>query len=191
MNGKKGMTLAELCVGIALLAIVVTMTLTFSQLNREHLRQAEENDALMTDLTTFEERITLWLREYDNAKYNIEVKENGTKLVMYGYNATNKNYDVYSSDFYLDSDGKIKMHDFYLDSDGKIIMQEYNPLNVSNITSMVFDVSNKSQKSGRVLVICRLHYHSKADNEDRELTYSFTLKGQNTKVYDVTKDRGR
>lgn len=168
VKNRKGTTLAELCVAIALLAVVVTMTLTFSQLNREHLRQAEEQDALMTDLTRFEQLIRQWLRDYDNLDYTIRTEKSDPEQIV------NDMLSVYKK-----GDDETPVSNFYLTEDKiKIQCDGLSGYAVSTLTGMKFSIETSDE--GRRLISCDLSYVNLADDKTGVMHYIYTVHSQGT-----------
>lgn len=104
-KNKKAFTLAELCVVLALLAIVSTTVVTMSTLIQKRVTRSVNNDKVVDDLTSIELATKNWLTHFDNADYAIEIltledgntalvaKKEGTEVSRLAFDSVNHLYE--------------------------------------------------------------------------------------------------
>lgn len=80
-RGRRGFTIVELCVVMAVAAIVATMVVTSVILFTRHHDRITQERSSITEITETENTVTSWLRTYDNASHVISVDATGTKLI--------------------------------------------------------------------------------------------------------------
>jgi len=78
-NNKKGFTLMEMSIVIALLAVIVVMVLTFINAFRSSTYNLKGKDDYMQDLTLMQSEIDKWLAKYDSNYYTVSIVEDGIK----------------------------------------------------------------------------------------------------------------
>ena len=96
MKRRSGFTLVELCVVIAIAAIVGTMIVTFSLFLFNQNEQIMRNASRISEITKTQTVINDWIRIYDQQIYDIRPNDDQTKLIAY------KN-DEQVSTLYLDN----------------------------------------------------------------------------------------
>lgn len=80
-NGKGGFTLVELCVVLALLAILTTMTVSFSVLMNGFAAENKAEYEFLEDHATLKETLGVWTAENDVTGSVFKVNEDGTLTV--------------------------------------------------------------------------------------------------------------
>ena len=68
-KNKRGTTLVELTIVLAIIAIIAVMTLTFTILVQKRVHLNTERDQLMMDLANIETLTKKWITHYDNQDY--------------------------------------------------------------------------------------------------------------------------
>ena len=80
-KNKKGVLLVELCISMAIVAIICTMTLTFTILLRQRTLLNRDRDVLLEDISSVETTIKQFLVHYDNYDYELALEDqNGTTV---------------------------------------------------------------------------------------------------------------
>ena len=64
-RGKGGFTLAELCIVLALVAVVSVMIVSFSTLMGDHTTALDDQYDFLADCSTLESALRIWVAEYD------------------------------------------------------------------------------------------------------------------------------
>lgn len=104
MNRRKrntrGVTLAELCIVMAVIAIVSTMVVSFTVLMQARTRVIAADRDTVSDLGTVESALDRFIRAYDSDEYTI-FPEQGSLSVLKGGNA------VATLKLSTDPDGKV------------------------------------------------------------------------------------
>lgn len=93
-RSKRGFTIVELSVVLALLAIITGMTVTFSVLTHEFAAENTRKYDFLQDCAVIEKEITEWAAENSNAETVFTITEDGKKLMI----SENQNA-------YIDTDG--------------------------------------------------------------------------------------
>lgn len=78
MKSKKGFTLIELCIVIALIAIVSTMVVTFLAVYQKNSFSLVGSKAIMNDISDVRTTVKDWVQQYDNGEY--EFNASGSTL---------------------------------------------------------------------------------------------------------------
>lgn len=81
--GKRGFTLVELSVAIALLAILATMTVTFTVTMRDSVDASQSEYAFLEDYSKIKDEISKKLKEYDVANNQFKLDDNDTDITIY------------------------------------------------------------------------------------------------------------
>lgn len=80
-NGKRGYTLVELCVVLALIAILSTMTVSFSALMSGYARSNKAQYNFLEDCAEVKENVNEWAYQADSANTVFAVSTDGTLTV--------------------------------------------------------------------------------------------------------------
>ena len=160
MGKKKGSTLVELCVVMAVLSIVITMTVTFLALMSNRVGNARASDDVLRDLANVEMSLKTVVSSYDNTDYRFEV--GGTKQTLYVYDTkTNEKVTV----MYLN------------DAHDTLIVEGIMQFDVAKIRQLKFSIAQSSSK--RSLVQCTATYElPNPDDGTDSLLYTFATHAQ-------------
>ena len=84
-NGKRGFTLVELTVVMALLAILATMIVTFSGLMSDFVAKEQAEYDFLEDVSTLKESLSNWIAEndVDGAKFTLTEKKTVNEIDYY------------------------------------------------------------------------------------------------------------
>ena len=82
-RGKGGFTLAELCIVLALVAIVSVMIVSFSTLMGDHTTALDDQYDFLADCAVLESALRIWVAEYDVPGNTFTVDES-KKLAISG-----------------------------------------------------------------------------------------------------------
>jgi type II secretory pathway pseudopilin PulG len=74
MRGR-GSTLVELCVVVAVLAIVSVMTVTFSVFTSNYVKKTQHQYSFMEEVATLKDEMTAWIYSVDEASIKISVND--------------------------------------------------------------------------------------------------------------------
>lgn len=167
MNRRKrntrGVTLAELCIVMAVIAIVSTMVVSFTVLMQARTRVIAADRDTVSDLGTVESALDRFIRTYDSDEYTI-LPEQGSLSVSKGDNpvATLKlstDPDTKEVNAIVITDGAGKAEITYL---------------LNSVTKMTFELEGgNSSGSATALVTCTVEYTSTHGNE--QVTKKATL----------------
>ncbi len=83
-KGRRGVTLMELCIVIALVAILSTMVVSFSVLTTRRSRAAEERLSAMEEIAEIEVVVEAWFGAMDERAHLVSVSDEGGALVLDG-----------------------------------------------------------------------------------------------------------
>ena len=81
LHGKGGFTLVELCIVLALLAILTTMTVSFTVLMNGFAADNQVEYEFLEDHATLKEELSAWMAENDVSGSVFSVSEGGTLTV--------------------------------------------------------------------------------------------------------------
>ena len=90
LKSKKGFTLVELCIVIALMGVVVAMVVGFIGQYNKDTYSLMKNRNVMNDINAVRQMTSDWLRYYDNGKYEIAPSdaEHGSSVLQAKETAT-------------------------------------------------------------------------------------------------------
>lgn len=170
VKNKKGATLAELCVVMALLAVVVALSVTFTTLMSRRVNQALTKDRVLDDLYNTELAIKNWIMTYDNADNYFKIENDSATLTAYCGKGTkdNKNDDVKLSSVYLSEDKTLIKRDNVSD------------VSVKAIVAVSFSFSTASD--GKRMLYCYIYYLNPGDDTPEEIKYTFVTRAQGTVI---------
>lgn len=80
VKSRKGMTLAEIMVSLALVAIIITMTASFVALITERTRVNRENETLREDRALIQSGVESWITSMLSGGYSIMTSEKSPNL---------------------------------------------------------------------------------------------------------------
>ncbi len=95
-NGKKGFTLAELTVAIAVVAVITGMVISFTVLINAQTKKATQMLDVQQELDLAEEMVRYWIAYFDTNEYTFS-QENGVLISTQKTDAT-KTYCIYLED---------------------------------------------------------------------------------------------
>lgn len=186
MNRRKrntrGVTLAELCIVMAVIAIVSTMVVSFTVLMQARTRVIAADRDTVSDLGTVESALDRFIRTYDSDEYTI-VQSDLISTADWEHPASSQTVDKYTSIAVL-KDGKVtaklklstdpeteKVNAIVItDGDDKA---EITYL-LNSVTKMTFELKGgNSSGSATALVTCTVEYTSTHGNE--QVTKKATL----------------
>ena len=72
---RRGSTLVELCVVVAVLAIVSVMTVTFSVFTSNYVKKTQHQYSFMEEVATLKDEMTAWIYSVDEAGIKISVND--------------------------------------------------------------------------------------------------------------------
>lgn len=167
MNRRKrntrGVTLAELCIVMAVIAIVSTMVVSFTVLMQARTRVIAADRDTVSDLGTVESALDRFIRAYDSDEYTI-LPEQGSLSVLKGGNAV--------ATLKLSIDPETEKVNAIVITDGEDKAEITYLLN--SVTKMTFELEGgNSSGSATALVICRVEYTSTHGTE--QVTKKATL----------------
>ncbi len=82
-NRSAGFTLVELCVVLAITAIVVTMVVTSVVFFTKQNNEIKSDASNISEITNAQKIIHEWIKSYDRKGYDIRPSDDQTKLVVY------------------------------------------------------------------------------------------------------------
>lgn len=175
---KKGFTLLELSVVIALVAIVLTLTLTFFMYFSDRSNRIKEQNTTIENVSEIETSVKKWIRKYDNIDYRfyVEDSENGSEhLIVYDTKGTfdNKNDDTEASRLFLSRNkGLCEMP-----AGGS----EHILISAEKIHDIKFNITQASAMSGQNIIYCDIYFADPQDpeNGDCHLRYMYSTFAQN------------
>lgn len=162
MNRKKrtnrGVTLAELCIVMAVLAIVSTMVVSFTVLMQARTRVIAADRDTVSDIAMVETALDTFIRKYDSDQYTL-------KIVEYGVGAPPI---YYALQVVSTADGSVAELKFGFDTDEQsntsvdsVEITEKKTVTSSlplhNVTKLDFEIVSESGNDS-ALVICKVTY---------------------------------
>lgn len=163
MNRRKrntrGVTLAELCIVMAVIAIVSTMVVSFTVLMQARTRVIAADRDTVSDLGTVESALDRFIRTYDSDEYTI-LPEQGSLSVLKGGNAV--------ATLKLSIDPETEKVNAIVITDGKDNVTVTYPLYSVTFVSFVIESNDTS-----ALVTCTVEYTSTHGSE--QVTKKATL----------------
>lgn len=167
MNRRKrstrGVTLAELCIVMAVIAIVSTMVVSFTVLMQARTRVIAADRDTVSDLGTVESALDRFIRTYDSDEYTI-LPEQGSLSVLKGGNTV--------ATLKLSTDPETEKVNAIVITDGDDKAEITYLLN--SVTKMTFELEGgNSSGSATALVTCTVEYTSTHGNE--QVTKKATL----------------
>lgn len=155
MVRKKGSTLVELCIVMAVLTIVITMTVTFLALMSNRVGNARASDDVLRDLSNVEMCLKHVVSSYDNTDYRLEV--GASKQTLYVYDTkTDERVTV----MYLN------------DARDTLIVEGIMQFDIKKVKGLRFSIAQSFSK--RSLVQCTTTYEM-PNPDDGENTILFTF----------------
>ncbi len=165
MNKKRGFTLAELSVVLALIGIVVALTVTFTTMLSNRAAQSQAYDKVLQDLPNIEFSIKSWLTHYDNADFYLKVEDDGHSLAAYDIKGTTDlRDDVRVSKMHLSTDGSTLVGD------------DFSSMIVHSVQSLNFTITSPSSTNRRI--VCTIEYLLPGADEPETMQCSFATRAQ-------------
>ena len=132
MRNKRGFTLVELCIVMAVVAIVGTMVVTSTIFFTKQGNDIRADAAFISEVTAIQKSVNDWIKKYDSKSYSIAIENDGhtlsaTKLDTNGHPVTPtvKNTLVYDGEK-LTENTDVKIGEF------------------SNVSGINFELSDES-----------------------------------------------
>lgn len=148
MNRRKrntrGVTLAELCIVMAVIAIVSTMVVSFTVLMQARTRVIAADRDTVSDLGTVESALDTFIRRYDSDKNTLSSGENSSALLL------NNTFALK-----LSTDEETGEVDAIVITDDKGNATTSLPLHT--VTKLEFEIVKESENDS-ALVICTVTY---------------------------------
>lgn len=148
MNRRKrntrGVTLAELCIVMAVIAIVSTMVVSFTVLMQARTRVIAADRDTVSDLGTVESALDTFIRRYDSDKNTLSSGENSSALLL------NNTFALK-----LSTDEETGEVDAIVITDDKGNATTSLPLHT--VTKLEFEIVKESENDS-ALVICTVAY---------------------------------
>lgn len=133
-RSKRGFTIVELSVVLALLAIITGMTVTFSVLTHEFAAENTRKYDFLQDCAVIEKEITEWAAENSNAETVFTITQDGKNLMI--------------SNTY---NGKAEIQNAYIDKDGAFHVGSERLSGVGTVYRVKFEFNN-----AKTLIKCTL-----------------------------------
>lgn len=169
-NRKKGFTLVELCIVIAIIAIVGTMVTTtivfFSSQNNDVQKEA----SFIADVTNIQGKVHDWIMKYDNTGYAIT--HNGSQSSLTASRGSESSAITFQN-------GKLKV-------DGASISEKYK--NVSKVTFQI--IEDKSASGNIEGKLAQVKITAKKGSGTEVQTLLFPLFSNKTRERSVTGKNG-
>lgn len=170
IKSKKGFTLTELCVVMAITAIVATMVVTTSVFIFKQNADINQDTSFISEVTDVQTRMNEWLKRYDNAGYQI-VHKNGQGMLE-----AKKGEETSTITF---SEKCIKI-------DGVKVSDEYK--NISGITFQI--IEDKSSTGAIEGKVAEIKIMAKNGTGKEPQTLLFPLFSNKTRERNVTGKNG-
>lgn len=162
IKSKRGFTLVELCVVIAITAIVVSMTVLFTTLMSKRVSQSNIHNEVITSISDMETGIKNWITHYDNTDYRIEIGSGQSSLEAWDTKGTeNTGDDTCAAKLYISDDGK------------KLICQGASDFSIKHIRSVKFAKSGNKN----IIITCDIKYYDpsiKQEHKDSDTRIIFS-----------------
>lgn len=162
-SNKKGFTLIELCIVIALTAIVASMTVLFTTIISRRVNQSNIHNEVITSISNMETGIKKWLTHYDNSDYRIEINNSarGIQSVLEAWDnkgtPDNTTDDVLAGRLYISDDGET------------LVCEGAQDFNVNYIQSMKFSKKiSTTNGSKNMIIYCDIVYNDPTVNEENK-----------------------
>lgn len=84
---NKGVTLAELCIVMALLSIITVMVTSFCLITRSYTIKVSADTDIKLSISNLETGLRIWLSSVDSVNYTLSVSEDGSALIATGSGA--------------------------------------------------------------------------------------------------------
>lgn len=181
MNRRKrntrGVTLAELCIVMAVIAIVSTMVVSFTVLMQARTRVIAADRDTVSDLGTVESALDRFIRAYDSDEYTLSLYDRIT-TTDWEHPASSQTVDKYTSIAVLKDENVTAKLKLSIDPDGKVnaivITDGKDNVTVTYPLYSVTFVSFVIESNGTsALVTCTVEYTSTHGNE--QVTKKATL----------------
>lgn len=88
-SGSRGSTLAELCIVMAVIAIISTMVVSFTVLTQTRTAMISADRDYVDDVASLEVAFDAFLGKYDSADYTLAVGTNSASLIINDSNSQN------------------------------------------------------------------------------------------------------
>ena len=165
MNRKKrttrGVTLAELCVVMAVIAIVSTMVVSFTVLMQARTSLIAADRDTIADIGSVESALDRFIRAYDSDEYTLSVTSPESKDELTVSKGENK---VASLMIPLDPEGDTAEKIVITDQAGEITAS----YSLHMVTKLEFEI--ESNVTGSLLVICKVTYTRTSGSEQTSET---------------------
>lgn len=165
MNRKKrttrGVTLAELCVVMAVIAIVSTMVVSFTVLMQARTSLIAADRDTIADIGSVESALDRFIRTYDSDEYTLSVTDPESQDALTVSKGENK---VASLMIPLDPEGDTAEKIVITDPAGEITAS----YSLHMVTKLKFEI--ESNGTGSLLVICKVTYTRTSGSEQTSET---------------------
>lgn len=170
LKGKKGFTLVELCVVMAVAAIVGTMITTTVLFLSKQNNDIQKDSAFISEVTDVQQRINDWVKKYDGTGYEITSNTGMTEL-------TAKKGS---------SESKLTFSESTIKVDGASVSNKYK--NVSGISlQVIVDKSASGNVEGEIV---QVRVTAKKNKGSETETLLFPIFADKTRERSVTGKNG-
>lgn len=164
---KKGVLLVELCIAMAIVAIICTMTLTFTILLRQRTLLNSDRDNMLKYVSNVETAVKEWLVHYDNCDYSLSTESSNAQLV-----ATNTSGTKYR----IKLENNTIVGDYYDETKtDSTISYETN-----DVKKLIFNVSEPSSFSGKRIIKCTVYYDDATKKAEEHIDFLFTTRANSS-----------
>ncbi len=164
---KKGVLLVELCITMAIVAIICTMTLTFTILLRQRTLLNQNRDNMLKYVSNVETAVKEWLVHYDNCDYSLSTENADKQLV-----ATN----ISGAKYIIKLENNQIVGDYY----DKNIPNNTKSYETNDVKKLVFNVSEPSSFSGKRIIKCTVYYDDPTRKEEEHIDFLFTTRANSS-----------
>lgn len=110
MKNKKGFTLIEVSVSIAVTLIAIAMVCTFIEVYNKNTHNLKSKDEFIQEISTAQTDIGDWIQQYDRGYYEISISDGGKGLTVAPTAAANEDDTIKSK---LEQGGSIVFDDLH------------------------------------------------------------------------------
>ncbi len=139
LKNRKGFTLTELCIVIAISAIVGVMITTTVVLTSTQKEDIQTEAAFIREVTDIQIKVTEWLRKYDNTDYAIEPM-------------TDEDDNTYLAVKELDAKGNVteNVKGTLKFTDGALVEDYTKAIKCRNVKNVVFQIDKGTSDEGGI-----------------------------------------
>ncbi|MCQ2441395.1 MAG: hypothetical protein MJ076_05845 [Clostridia bacterium] len=164
---KKGVLLVELCIAMAIVAIICTMTLTFTILLRQRTLLNSDRDDMLKYVSNVETAVKEWLVHYDNCDYSLSTQNSDKQLVA--INTSGVKYIIGLEDDEIVGD--------YYDEN---IPNNTKSYETTDVKKLVFNISDPSTFSGKRVIKCTVYYDDPTRKAEEHIDFLFTTRANSS-----------